>query len=288
MIGNSDAMKGVYESIRRFAGLDASVLIIGESGTGKGLAARALHNGGLRAGAPFLRVHCAVLSLAAEGQTGASPLALAPPVGGTLFLDEVGDLTPDAQLRLMALLERPDMTAENGDPAVRIVSATQSNLGGLVKRGKFREDLHYRLHGAALFMPPLRERREDIPALARHFLQRAADRSGGGVKRLSADVEAVLLTCHWPGNVRQLKNIMDEAAAVCKGGVVSPADLPAGFPKAGAPDGPPRAEKTAGDVVTRKRILEALEATKWHKSNAAVLLGIGRTTFYRKMGEFGL
>lgn len=288
MIGNSKAMKAVFEGIRRFAGLDASVLITGESGTGKGLAARSLHDQGPGPAAPFFRIHGSALSLAAAGETGLPPGELEIPTGGTLFLDEVGDLTPDAQRRLMALLEGPAATTEDGEPAVRIISATQSDLAALVKGGDFREDLHYRLLGAGLFMPPLRERREDIPLLARHFLERAAVRAGGPVATLSGEVEAILLGHPWPGNVRQFKNILDQAAALSKGGVILPDHLPAGFPADGASAGRAAAEKPDGDAVTRKRILEALAATKWHKTRAAERLGIGRTTFYRKMGELGI
>lgn len=273
-------MQRVFAMIPRFANLDANVLITGECGTGKGLVARTLHAWGPCRDTPLVRVHCAALALANDGGGAAGTALETLPDGGTLLMDEVSDLPDFAQIRLLMLLENQKGGGAAGCP-VRVISTSRGDLAARVRQGKFREDLHYRLKGVTIPLPPLRHRRKDIPLLARRFLGEAAS-----AKSLSEEVTAIFQAHDWPGNVRQLKNIVAHAAAVCTGAVILPEHLPAGFPATRPAAGNHEVCTTGG--IGRAEILDALQATRWHKSKAAKRLGISRSTFYRKMGELGI
>ncbi len=283
MIGDSKPMARVFEAIRNYAPLDAGVMITGESGTGKGLAAWVLHRSGPRAGLPFIRFHCASLFYGEDGAPGLWPYDLSALGGGTLFLDELGDLSVPAQRRLMGLLESPEIKMPRPG-GVRVVSSAQNDLIGMIQGGAFRQDLRFRLNALTLSMPPLRERKEDIPLLAGFFLEKIAERTGRPPKTLSRAAAQVCMAHPWPGNVRQLRNVLEQAAAVCPGDAILPDHLPLN-PAAGraAPEITP-----APAADDRDRILDALEATRWRKNRAAEMLGMSRSTFYRKMDKLGI
>jgi DNA-binding NtrC family response regulator len=275
-------MKQVRSLIRRFGKMDANVLVAGESGTGKGLAARLLHDLSPNRDGPFVRIHCAGLASGKSGIAEADPASIRVPEGGTLFLEEIGDLPDAGQAGLLSLLAAKEDSPHSG----RIVCSSLRNLGDLVREEKFREDLHYRLNELTISIPPLRERREDIPTLANWILKDAAFRAGQPVKALSGEVTALFERHHWPGNVRQLRNIVEYAAVICAGPIVKTEHLPVGFPASGREKPDPAPGKT--EEIGRPEILEALRTTRWHKTKAAELLGVSRSTFYRKMGELGI
>jgi DNA-binding NtrC family response regulator len=275
-------MKRVRSLIRRFAEMDANVLVVGESGTGKALAARLLHDLGPRRDGPFVRIHCAGLAFGESSMAEAKPATIQVPEGGTLFLEEIGDLPEAGQAALLPLLADREDSPHSG----RIVCSSARLLGEQVAAGRFREDLHYRLNELTIAIPPLRERREDIPILAEWILKDAAFRAGQPVKALSDEVAALFERHHWPGNGRQLRNILEYAAVICAKATIQTEHLPVGFPASDREEpgsGTPKPEE-----VGRLEILEALRVTRWHKTKAAELLGISRSTFYRKMGELGI
>lgn len=280
LIGKSKTMQKTREMIQRFAALNVNALITGESGTGKGLAARALHENGPRAGAPFIRFHCA--SLCGEDKGGSWPFDPAALRGGTLFLDELCDLSPPAQRRLMGLMESQEMALAGAD-GVRIISSGQPVLAAMTHGGGFREDLHFRLNGVAIALPPLRERKEDIPFLTTHFLAKIAARKGEGVKSLSKEAARMFQNHPWSGNVRELKNILEHAAALCYKDTILPEHLPDGFSRASG-----FRNFSSPASLSRLDILEALEKTRWHKTQAAQWLGMSRSTFYRKVKELNV
>lgn len=236
LIGRSPAMQEVYRIIARVVGNDLTVLISGESGTGKELVARAIHDLGSRAGAPFVALNMAAIPrdlIEAElfghergaftGATQRNAGRFEQAAGGTLFLDEIGDMPLDAQTRLLRVLQSGEFTSVGGTTPrrsdVRIVAATNRDPAGLVAAGLFREDLFYRLNVVPVALPALRERRNDIPLLARHFLDRAAS-DGLPARRLSAEAEGALAAHDWPGNVRELENAMRRSAVLARDAVI--------------------------------------------------------------------
>ena len=241
LIGRSPAMQDVYRVIARVVSNDLTVLISGESGTGKELVARAIHDLGPRRRAPFIAINMAAIPrdlIEAElfghergAFTGAQARVAGKfelAAGGTLFLDEIGDMPMDAQTRLLRVLQQGEFTTVGGSRMiradVRIVAATNRDLAALVQRGQFREDLFYRLNVIPVTLPALRERRQDIALLARHFLERAAE-AGLPLKRLAADAIGVLERHGWPGNVRELENLMRRSAALGRDEVISAVEL---------------------------------------------------------------
>ena len=299
MIGSSPAMQKLYSMLETLAQTDTTVLIEGQSGTGKELAAEALHYLGPRSDGPLVKVNCSALSenlLESElfghvrgAFTGAEAdkagrFLLAN--GGTILLDEIGDISPAVQVKLLRVLE--DKTVERVGEAkprkvdVRVVAATNQDLAELVRRGTFRQDLYYRLRVVRLELEPLKKRLEDLPLLAAHFLADMAGRLGKGGAELAPEVMDILLRHRWPGNVRELRHVLEHAYVFCTGGVIRPGDLP---PELARPiDEPPGADSPD----ERGRIIAALEKAGGNKAKAARILGLSRNTLYRKLHELGI
>ena len=305
LIGSSAAMRDVQKAVGMLADSDATVLLLGETGSGKEVVARALHRHGRRAGAPFVPVNCAAIpvelleSLLFGHVRGAFTGAVADRAGsfreahgGTLFLDEIGDMAPPMQAKLLRALQERVVTPVGGRPVpvdVRVVAATHRDLQQAVRDGRFREDLYYRLGVVPVTIPPLRERLADIIPLAEHYLALAT--SGAPPKRLAADAAARLLSHPWPGNVRELVNAMTRAATLVRRPVVAASDL--AFLGAGA-EGTASADWLAGslpDAVARlelEMIRRALAATGGNRAAAADRLGIRRQLLYQKLARYGL
>ena len=316
ILGSSPAMVGLRERIeklldteRRLADGEApTVLILGETGTGKELVARALHYGAARRAGPFVELNCGALPaqlIEAElfgHERGAFTDARERKVGlvetadnGTLFLDEIGEAEPSTQVRLLKLLEdkrfRRLGSAREQQVNVRIVSATHRSLEDLVKSGQFRADLFYRLRVVEIKVPPLRERGRDILLLASHFLQLQAQRYRRGDMHLAPDAEAALLRHGWPGNVRELRNVMEQAVLLGSGPLVSAREL--SLIDLGTPAPAGAAAAPAGDDLdldrTERRLIEAaLDRTDGNVSRAARLLGISRDTLRYRLDRMGL
>lgn len=304
LVGRSPQIEQLRRRIATFANSAHPVLIEGESGTGKELVARNIHGFGRYRGRPFVAVDCgAIVPTLIESElfghvrgafTGAvnSNIGLiAKAENGTLFLDEIGDLPSNLQAKLLRVLQekeiRPVGSSVSRPVNVRVLAATNSDLGAAVEQGSFRRDLYFRLNVMYLRLPPLRERQLDIPLLVSHFLQRLSQAEG--VKRTITD-EALqrMLAYHWPGNVRELEHCLEHASVVSSGPVLEEADLPAAVRNAG-PAGTavtPAAGIVSLDHLQKQAILNAIERTGGNKLMAARLLGIGKTTLYRKLREW--
>jgi DNA-binding NtrC family response regulator len=303
LIAQSKEMQRVLDLVRRVAPTDATVLIQGESGTGKEVIAKAIHHASPRTGQSFVAVNCGALPeplLESEifghvkgaftGATAHKKGLFAEAHGGTFFLDEIGEMPPTLQVKFLRALQerevRPVGSTQSTTVDVRVLAATNRDLGQLMQQGKFREDLFYRLNVIPVVLPPLRERREDIPTLAEHFLQRYSQRQGR-LLRLSAEAVATLLRYPWPGNVRELENAMERTAILAQNDSIAPDDLPphilAGTPLGAAPSLPQAL--TLADME-KVHILQTLERFGWNHSRTAEALGIGRTSLWRKLKEY--
>jgi DNA-binding NtrC family response regulator len=305
VIAQSPAMHAVLDLVERVAPTDATLLIQGESGTGKEVIAKAVHHASARAARPFVAVNCgAVPETLLESElfgymrgafTGAvaSKLGLFEEAdGGTLFLDEIAEMPAALQVKLLRVLQSGEVRRLGATQAatidVRVIAATNGNLGALISQGTFREDLFYRLNVIQVVLPPLRDRREDIPALAEHFLTRTAGKLGREL-RLSPGTLERLLRYPWPGNVRELENAIERAAILARSDVLEPDDLPPHV-AAGLQLGPSPAlpRQTTLAETERVHILQTLERFGRNHSGAAEALGIGRTTLWRKLKEYGI
>ena len=310
LVGSSAAMREVQKSIGLLADSDATVLLLGETGTGKEVVARAIHRHGRRAKGPFVPVNCAAIpaelleSLLFGHVRGAFTGAVADRAGsfreaqgGTLFLDEIGDMDLAMQAKLLRTLQERVVTPLGGRPVavdVRVIAATHRDLVGAVREGRFREDLYYRLGVVPLSLPPLRERLADIIPLAEHFLGLSAD--AGPIKRLGADAAARLLAHPWPGNIRELLNAMKRVATLVRRPVIGSADLDflAAGPGADAAGPAAPVDWLAGtlpEVVARvemELIQRALLASGGNRAQAAERLGIRRQLLYQKLARYGL
>ncbi len=318
IVGRSERMRRVFAVIDRVRDADVPVVIQGESGTGKELIARAIHFGGARSRKPFVPVNCAAIPeplLESElfghvrgAFTGAErdrAGVIVKASGGTLFLDEVGDMPPKMQVDLLRVLSDRKVRPVGGEQEleidVRVIAASNKPLKELVQRGLFREDLYYRLNVVELWLPPLRERSEDIPLLCDHFLATFAKRDGLPPKRIGRDAVQRLAAHPLPGNVRQLEHLLLNAWVMADG-VIEADDLALG--EEGQPV-PPRLERAAREVASpapgadpppasieefkdleKRRILEALETSAWNRVRAAKVLGMARRTFYRRLREY--
>ncbi len=297
IIGGSEAMRSVREAIERAARSAAAVLVTGESGTGKELAARAIHYAGARAAAAFVAVNVAAIpEPLAESELfgyvkGAFTGALETRAGffqaadgGTLFLDEVGGMAPAIQAKLLRALQDRDVTMVGARRAAkvdaRVIAATNQDLGALVGRGTFREDLYYRLNVLAIDLPPLRERGDDILELAGHFLAQFARESGREPPRFTRRALAALRRHAWPGNVRELANLVQRLVVMTEGAEIDAADLPSLLRFAAAPGR--GAARTLAEVET-EHMLAVLAATGGNRTRAAGILGIDRKTLGQKL-----
>ena len=299
LVGQSHQMVEIYTRVARVARLDTTVLIQGETGTGKELVARAIHDASPRADRPFVVVDCAALpETLFESElfghergafTGASTARrglLETSSGGTCFLDEIGELTGALQAKLLRTLQERTIRRVGGNEPipvdVRLVAATNRDLRKLVAEGGFRDDLYYRLNVVTLTVPPLRERLQDVPLLAQHFLEKLAAATGGPPKRLAPEALALLAAYQWPGNVRELEHVIERAMALASSEVLLPDDFP---PQLRAePDRAPPSLPTARmtlEEVKRWYVTKVLEEAGGNKLRAAELLGIDRRTLYR-------
>ncbi len=302
IISTSEVFRNVLKNVEKVAGTDTTVMITGETGTGKELIARAIHNNSLRSNRSLVSVNCAALpSEIIESELfghvkGAFTGAYTRKTGrfelahrGTLFLDEIGDLSPDLQTKLLRVIQEGefqrlgDSTTRKVD--VRILAATNRNMEDAVEEGTFRQDLYYRLNVFPIHVPPLRERKEDIPLLTRYFLRKYAAKTGRDIKEVSQKVMDRLLAYHWPGNIRELENIIERAVVVCEGDKLTTGSwMPQ--PYNGAEPAIPTLKENE-----RALILRALEKTNWKVSGengAARLLDIKRTTLEARMQKLGI
>jgi DNA-binding NtrC family response regulator len=304
IIFRSAAFREVYDLTLQVAESDANILIMGESGTGKELIASALHRNSPRKGNSFVSLNCAALTdTLLESQlfghvrgafTGAvinQKGLLEEADGGTLFLDEIGDVSPAVQAKLLRVIQEKDFialgTTRTRKVDVRFVAATNKDLMNEVKAGHFREDLYYRLDVISIRLPPLRDRREDIEPLARHFMEASVRRMKKDVRGIDEDALKILLQYDWPGNVRELENVIERAVILAKNGMITASLLPLGSRReTTAPAG--LAQLVALDKVERQHITAVLKETGFHKSRSAEILGISRKTLDRKIAEFGL
>ncbi|HPS02962.1 MAG TPA: sigma-54 dependent transcriptional regulator [Candidatus Sumerlaeota bacterium] len=297
----SPRMKTVFDLIARAAGSDASVLLRGENGTGKGVLARALHAQSSRATRPFVTVNCPTLSedlLASElfgHARGAFTGAVRDQIGrveaaegGTLFLDEIGEISPGLQAKLLRFLQEKqfERIGENRTRRadVRVVAATNRDLESDVAAGRFREDLLYRINVIEVTVPPLRERREDLPRLARRFLEFFAHSAGRLAPNLSRETEQILLSYNWPGNIRELRNAMERALIVWPGATLEPAALPERIVGA-AQSGPQLGGDSSLEAIEREHILRVIARTS-SLDEAAKILGVDSSTLWRKRKKY--
>jgi two-component system NtrC family response regulator len=311
LLGGSPALAKVLSQAARAAETDATVLVRGESGTGKELLARSIHSLGRRAAGPFVAVNCAALpetlleselfghekgafTGAAARRRGRVELA----EGGTLFLDEIGDVTPAVQVKLLRFLQDREFTPVGGEAVrsadVRVIAATHRDLEAMVRDGGFREDLYYRLNVVSLTLPPLRERRSDIPELAEHFLTRFAKRYDRGALRLSREAADALLKHDFPGNVRELENALEQAVVLLRDDTVRLEDLPRRIRDAQpGTAGPPDTDDVHGDLpgwlddMERRIVLQALARHDGNQSLAARQLGLSESGLRYKLKRWG-
>ncbi|MGI4950889.1 MAG: sigma-54-dependent transcriptional regulator [Janthinobacterium lividum] len=307
VIGSSAAMRDVQKAVGLLADSDAAVLLLGDTGTGKEVVARAIHRHGQRAAKPFVPVNCAAIPAellesllfghmrgAFTGAIADRPGSFREAQGGTLFLDEIGDMDLGMQAKLLRVLQERVVTPVGGRPVpidVRVITATHRDLDEAVRDGRFREDLYYRVGVVPVRLPPLRERLADIIPLAEHFLALS-----GGAHRLGADAAARLLAHAWPGNVRELVNAMKRVATLVRRPVIAASDLD--FLSEGPGGAPPRAaagrdwlEGSLPDAVARleaEMITRALAASNGNRAQAADALGIRRQLLYEKIARYGL
>jgi len=303
LIGNSPRMQQVKALIKDLASLPTTVLLTGESGTGKELVVDSLHFQGDRSDKALVKVNCSALSdnlLESElfGHVkGAFTGAVKDHVGrfqkadgGTIFLDEIGDISPKMQLRLLRVIENMEFERVGGNTSIkvdlRIVAATNQDLRLKVARGQFREDLFYRLRVMEIKLPPLRERREDVPLLVSHFIQKFNRKLGKQIKTLSEEALRALTQHDWPGNVRELENVIERAFVLCHQPTITLEQLSDDLTsKSRSPMGGAYPLEEDEEVSS---ILTALEKTAGNKSRAARLLGLSRKTIYRKIEKYNL
>jgi two-component system NtrC family response regulator len=304
LIGSSEAMRDVQKAVGVVADSDVTVLVTGETGTGKELVARAVHEHGHRRSGPFVAVNCAAIPSelmetelfghvkgAFTGAVSDRNGAFRQAGSGTLFLDEIGDMDLGMQAKILRALEARVITPVGGKPVtvdVRVIAATHRDLTQRVQEGKFREDLFYRLHVVPIHLPPLRERAGDIKPLTEHFLNRI-----GGGKRLSPDAAERLIRHSWRGNVRELKNAIERAAVLVRGDIIQAADLSFLDDENGAPQGdsliwPDEDLPTALARLEQMLIRRALERSAGNRAEAARILKINRQLLYAKIKRYGL
>ncbi len=313
LVGSSPPMADVYRALAKAALFEGNVLVLGETGTGKEIIARAIHQNSRRAKEPFVVVNCGALTEtlleselfghvrgsftgATANKTGLLELAS----GGTLFLDEIGDISPGLQVKLLRAIQegeiRPVGSVETRHVDVRVVAATHRNLEEEVRAGRFREDLYYRLKVFLIDVPPLRHRLEDLEELVEHFIAKTSIKAGKATSGVSKGVIELLKTHSWPGNVRELENAVSRAVAGAQSDVLFPEDFPPEFFSGSEPQviQDPIGEVAAGGnpptlaELERDYIIKILKKVRYKKAKAAELLGIDRVTLYRKVSRYGI
>ena len=311
VVGHDVRMRRVYDMVESVADTRATIVITGESGTGKSMIARAAHRRSSRRDKPFVEVACGALPenlLESElfghvagsftGATGDKQGKFKQADGGTIFLDEIGTATPAMQVKLLRVLQDLEFEQVGGAKThkvdTRVILATNENLEEAVAEGRFREDLYYRINVINIELPSLRDRLSDIPLLAQHFLQSVCEDTGKQVDGFSDEALSALQRYTWPGNVRQLQNIVERAVLLGKGGLITQADLPTELTTAATASYVPAAAggqmtlKAALEAPERQIILGALESHSWNRNETAEALGVNRTTLYKKMKRLGL
>ena len=306
IVGRSPNMQEVYSALQKVAESDITVLLLGETGTGKELAAHAIHYNSARRDSPFVKVSCAslpetLLESALFGhEKGAYTGADTKQIGmfekadkGTIFLDEIGEINQNVQVKLLRFLQEKEFERVGGTQPikvdVRVIAATNADLEKAVEEMKIRKDLYYRLNVVQIYMPPLRERKDDILLLAEHFLEKHKDRVNDRLKRLSPEVLSIFEQHDWPGNVREIENTIERAIVMGKGEVIQPSDLPASI----SSECPPVASvaslnNKSLDDIEKELILKALEKSGGNQVEAAKNLGISRRKLQYRMGKHGI
>ncbi len=310
IIGRSPRMLEIFELIEKVNDCDSTILVNGETGTGKGLVARAIHNKSPRRAKPFISINCGAIPenlLESElfghvkgaftGATTSKPGKFELADGGTVFLDEIGDMSPDLQVKVLKVLEEGEFEAVGGSKTVkvdvRIIAATHRDLSEEVQKGNFREDLFYRLYVIPINLPALRERAEDIRHLVAHFLEQSNLKNRREVKGVSEDALEALTCYPWPGNVREVKNLVERLVVLKGSGTIGRRDLPPEISGDGRRpiESPGRIEisedgiclNSAVTEFEKALILQSLEKTQWVKNKAAKLLHLNRTTLVEKI-----
>jgi len=308
IVGKSKKMQDLFEMIALVAPSDATVLISGESGTGKELIANAIHQNSPRKDKPFIKVNCAALpeTLLESELFGHEKGAFTGAIhrtkgrfelanGGTLFLDEVAEMSPATQVKLLRVLQEQAFEPLGGGKTlqveVRILAATNKNLEEEVHKGRFRKDLFYRLHVVPVYVPPLRERKEDIPLLAGYFLSRYREKNNRDIKGFTPRAIDLLVRYDWPGNVRELENAVERGVILCRGDYLTPEELPLALQaldKMSTEEGPEVTASCSVSEMEKRLILKTLEQTGGNRTRAAELLGISRRTLQYKLKEYGI
>ncbi len=305
IIGSSDAMQKIFTVMEKVIPSKSNILITGESGTGKGLVAQAIHESGPRKDKPFISINCGAIpenlleselfghkkgsfTSANEDKKGLIPMAN----GGTLFLDEIGELPQPLQVKLLHVIQTKELTPV-GDTRVltvdvRIIAATNADLMQRVKEGKFREDLFYRLNVIEIRMPSLRDRRDDIPILIKHYLDQFSKESGKTIRDIDYEAMQALLVYDWPGNVRELRNTLERAVVLAEGEVITIHDLPDKFRTLDVEGVSTSTLRQALDAFERDYIKRSLGENKGNKEATADKLGIDLATLYRKLKKLGI
>jgi transcriptional regulator with PAS, ATPase and Fis domain len=315
MVGSSEKMIRVFDLVSKIATTDSTILILGESGTGKELVARAIHKKSRRSCLPFVPVNCGAIpeelleselfghekgafTGAFRMHTGRFEIA----AGGSIFLDEISEMSPNLQVKLLRVLQEKEFERVGGintiGANVRIIAATNKNLEEEVEKGRFREDLYYRLNVIPIHLPPLRERPEDIPSLVKYFIEKNVKERSMEVLDISRQVMQHLMSYRWPGNVRELENLIERLSVLCDGNTVTPADLPEKILTGQTPASDsaldfilPDEGIDLSDLVSefeKNIIIQALNKSGWIKNRAAKLLNLNRTTLVEKIKKQGI
>lgn len=300
IIGKSPQMQKIYNLLEDLADTETTVLITGESGTGKELLTNALHYSSRRAAGPLVKVNCSALAEnlleselfghvrgaftgAVKDKKGRFELAH----GGTLLLDEIGDIHPRIQIKLLRVLQEREVERVGDSHAfdvdVRVIAATNQDLKAKIRQGEFRKDLYYRLMVLEVNLPPLRERRDDIPLLVDHFSELFNKRYSRNIEGISSNVLKMFMNHQWPGNIRELKHAVEHAFVLCRSSTITPEHLPADIRSASQS---PELQYRSMEENSPQKMMDALNRAGWNKAKAARLLGISRQTLYRKIAEY--
>ncbi|MFB3828005.1 MAG: sigma-54-dependent transcriptional regulator [Bryobacteraceae bacterium] len=307
IVGRSGPMQEIFATVARVAPTRATVLLAGESGVGKDLIARAIHFHSPRRGRPLVKINCTAIPEnlmeselfgyekgAFTGAVGAKPGKFEQADTGTVFLDEIGDVPPSIQVKLLRILQEREFERLGSNVTrhidVRVVAATNVDLRAALEQGTFREDLYYRLNVVPINIPPLRERKEDIPFLAQHFIQKLAADSGSRVEGLTGAALARLMAYHWPGNVRELENVVERSLVMCSGSMLDAADIKLDTSERPRNHGSPAflPDGVTLDQYEQEIIREALRRAGGNKSQAARLLGLTRNALRYRLSQMGM